>query len=435
MFLLPFFVIALACMTIRSGATAVYGRTHLCVFIPITLRTNKDLALARAALRSWAGPLVQRSAGALVRFVSVNDVNGTDLEAHTIRVPGDIDTDYRHLPLRVLKLWAHLGSQRADECEWFMKADPDTYINLLAVSDRLACFDSADPHFFGVVHASVPNRHMLEHFSSIFFAHGGSGYLVSRALVPLVGVIMGGPCLDSTLKQTQGDGMEDVIFSVCLRSRQIDVMNYGFLSQGPAFFQAAELDQQVIVNFHQARDALMASADGSLLQRSAFWDAQPPPLHGCLLIAHPVEDAEDLINVHEAVSSGPLARPRGRCVPTPMALARQAEIRLAAPGGAVKNFWTPAQVKVLDLCLLRVMGAPPRCDWEPVLEQCFGLSHFAPAASAAECAAACCRSGEDCNTFQFREPEGCWLSPAAGCQAVVAGTAGQGWEGGMKVPG
>lgn len=435
MLLVQFFAFALACILIRSSTAAVYGRTHLCVFIPITLRTDKDLALVRAALRSWAGPLAQRSAGALVRFVSVQDMNGTDLEPHIIRVPGDIDTDYRHLPLRILKLWAHLGSQRADECEWYMKADPDTFVNLPAVSDRLACFDSTEPHFFGAVHASVPTRPMLEHFSTLFFAHGGSGYLVSRALLPLVGVIMGGPCYDTTLKATQGDGMEDVIFSVCLRSHKVAVMNYGFLAQGSSFLLAGELEQEVIVNYHQARDALMASADGSPLQRSAFWDAQPPPLHGCLLIAHPVEDADDLVNVHKAVSSGPLASSRGRCLPTPIALARQAEVRLAAPGGAMKNFWAPAQVEILDRCFLRGMGAHPRCEWEPVPEQCFGLSFFAPAASVAECAAACCRSGNECNTFQFRLPDGCWLGQHMGCQAVVAGTAGHGWEGGMKEPG
>lgn len=431
MLLLRLCLLELACMVACLSTTAFFGRTHLCVFIPITLRTEKDLTLVRAALRSWASPPVQRSAGAIVRFVSVQDMNGTDLEAHTIRVPGDIDTDYRHLPIRILKLWAHLGSQRVDECEWYMKADPDTFVNLPALSDRLSCFDSADPHFLGVAHASVPARPMLEHFSALFFAHGGSGYLVSRQLIPLVGDLMG-PCLDTSLKTTQGDGMEDVIFSVCLRNRGVSVMNYGFVAQGSSFFQAGELDQEVIVNFHQARDALMASADGSPLQRSAFWDAQPPPLHGCLLIAHPVEDAEDLARVHDVVSSGPLARSRGRCVPTPMALARQAEVRLAAPGNAVKVFWAPAQLTELNLCFRRALGAPPRCDWEPLPEQCFGLSFFAPAASAAECAAACCRSGRDCNTFQFREPEGCWLGQPTGCQAVVVGSFG--WQGGTKSP-
>ncbi|CAK0894045.1 unnamed protein product [Prorocentrum cordatum] len=58
-----------------------------------------------------------------------------------------------------------------------MKADPDTYINLIALSERLSCFDSGSPLFLGAVHAAVPPRHLQEQWPALFFGQGGCGYI------------------------------------------------------------------------------------------------------------------------------------------------------------------------------------------------------------------------------------------------------------------
>eukprot|EP00929_Paragymnodinium_shiwhaense_P097103 TRINITY_DN58865_c0_g1_i1.p1 TRINITY_DN58865_c0_g1~~TRINITY_DN58865_c0_g1_i1.p1 ORF type:complete len:263 (-),score=28.97 TRINITY_DN58865_c0_g1_i1:43-717(-) len=173
-------------------------RHHLCVFVPYTTRTAKDVNLIRAALRSWARRSKQEAADVLVRYVGVADENGTELECHVLKVPGDFETDYKRLPIRILKMWEHLGLQRFDDCDWYMKADPDTFIHLRNVAERLRCFDSSSPQFLGVTHATVPGAELREWFSSLYFGQGGIGYIVSRALVACVGR-MSDHCLRAAL--------------------------------------------------------------------------------------------------------------------------------------------------------------------------------------------------------------------------------------------
>merc|ERR1719506_3602690 len=80
-----------------------FGRIGLCIFVPMTSRVPKEVALIRTALRTWASPEEQHAAGAHVRFASPTSINESDLQPHIINIPGDTDTDYRHLPIRVWK--------------------------------------------------------------------------------------------------------------------------------------------------------------------------------------------------------------------------------------------------------------------------------------------------------------------------------------------
>ncbi|CAL1153070.1 unnamed protein product [Cladocopium goreaui] len=290
-----------------------WGRTHLCVFIPISERSKKDAALSIAALKTWAKEELQRRAGARVFFVSVGSTRGTPLEAYTVHVPGDLEVGYKRLPVRILKIWHYFSEDRS--CDWVMKADSDTYVNLRAVSDRLQCFDSAEEHFFGAVHAIVPPRHLREMWSALYFAHGGSGYMVSRGLLPKIRA-SAPACLEDMLEMTSGDAMEDVIFALCLqRQLDIQVKSYGFLKPVThrLWDPAAEPElatQEIVVNFHQARDELLdrRHGPGEPLQRFMHWDAQPPPLHGCIMVAHPVENETDLHEVHSLISRAALAQ-------------------------------------------------------------------------------------------------------------------------------
>lgn len=420
----------------RERGVVPFNRKHLCVFIPFTTRTSKDVALVRAALRTWASNAAQMAAGAQVRFIGLRGMNATDIQRHVLHVPGDIETDWGHLPIRILKMWAHLGSALADDCDWYMKADPDTYMSLQNVADRLACFDSEQPHYLGVTHATVPAAGLQDMFGSLYFGQGGIGYVVSRGLIRQVGEITG-YCLASLVETTKGISMEDVIFAVCLKQIGVEVTNYGFLAHGVTEQVLAMHDDhtlEFVLNFHQTKEALFKSSDGSPLQRSFYWDAQPPPIHGCLLVVHPVDDPEDLEHLHRVVSDpdGPRARPAGGCTPSPMQLSQQSVVSIRAPGSKPKPAWDHEVLVALDRCFQQRRGAPPRCDWEPLILQCYGLTPYSAAASAPACEAACCRSGEACSVFQFKEDLGCWLGGIGGGCQIVEGTEEHGWQGGIK---
>lgn len=64
------------------------------------------------------------------------------------------------------------------------------------------------------------------------------------------------------------------------------------------------------MNFHQARDELLDALrpPGAPLKRFAHWDAQPPPLHGCILVVHPVENETDLLQVHGSILRDAIAQ-------------------------------------------------------------------------------------------------------------------------------
>eukprot|EP00913_Durusdinium_trenchii_P015663 g14721.t1 len=143
----------------------------------------EDAALSLAALESWAREELQQAAGA------------------------QNPSCWSFVLLQILKIWHFLG--QFDHCDWIMKADSDTYVNLRAVADRLSCFDGREEHFLGVVHAIVPPRHLREMWAALYFGHGGSGYVVSRGLLPKV-ANCAPACLEDMLEMTRGDAMEEM---------------------------------------------------------------------------------------------------------------------------------------------------------------------------------------------------------------------------------
>eukprot|EP00927_Polykrikos_kofoidii_P060066 TRINITY_DN55136_c0_g1_i1.p1 TRINITY_DN55136_c0_g1~~TRINITY_DN55136_c0_g1_i1.p1 ORF type:complete len:622 (-),score=71.30 TRINITY_DN55136_c0_g1_i1:28-1893(-) len=372
---------------------------HLCVFVPISPRSRKDAILARVALETWAAPGVRAKANASVVFLSPPGAQvHPSLARDTLSFPGDVDTDYKHLPIRTFRMWEYLGKQKASECGWYMKADADSYVNLRAVAERLACFDSEEQFYFGVTHVILP---AWAAFQPIFFGHGGSGYMVSHGLLGDIGA-WAPTCLEMTMESTQGDAMEDVSFALCLRSRGIQVLNYGF--------HATEF----VVNFHQARDTLLNCT--GVVDRQSHWDAQPAPLGACVLVVHPVERADDLQTVHACIRDW---EERGSdCSIAPMQLARQAEVRLQSRNSEIKEFWDQSLLDFMHRCFST--GRVHSCQWRLFQGRCFGLGYFRPATSASSCAEACCAS-VGCHIYEFAPEEGCWLGElqvAVACQVT-----------------
>ncbi len=316
-----------------------------------------------------------------------------------------IDTENEHF------WWPPFDEQVS--CDWNLKADPDTYVNVPAVVQRLKCFSPDTDSYLGVVHVVAPDQH-----TSLFFGHGGSGYLVSKKLLPSVGD-WSEACLSENIKTSDGVGMEDVLFARCLRDHgNLTVAAYGHTYS------------EYILNFHQTSSYVL---NGTWLTGNHRYDILPPPVTECTLVAHPFDRAEDLRLAHRRFFLEPRYPERydrirgwrmlsypphrklqsevGNCHLAPFEIARQAETQLSK-GNERMMFWSKAQMKSLYQCYKNSLS--PRshyeCEFEPETEKWYGLKQ-APDGHEAEasCRELCC----DCTTcalYLWRQGDGCWLA-------------------------
>ena len=55
--------------------------------------------------------------------------------------------------------------------------------------------------------------------------------------------------------------------------------------------------EEFILNFHQVGEAVLRAAEegpDAEIERQIHWDIQPPRIHRCLLVVHPVETEETM---------------------------------------------------------------------------------------------------------------------------------------------
>merc|ERR1711971_434014 len=184
---------------------AAGNRRHLCIFVPSSARKPQFVLAAEAAWRNLGTEDVF--------FVAPKPGLGSEsLEAQTMMHDLDLDTDYARLPVRTLRLFEALGQPPwNDACDWYMKADADSYMNVPLIAERLRCFDPEETWFLGVPQvAHSGGRGPITRFAS-----GGAGYAISRGLLPRL-ASWAPRCLLQLLQQTGGTGMEDVSLAECL---------------------------------------------------------------------------------------------------------------------------------------------------------------------------------------------------------------------------
>lgn len=376
----------------------------LCVFVPTTFASNKDRRMSASQLDTWIADTHFRHDTAVF---FVGDVLSERHREWTITIPGDMDLSYDHLPVRTFKMWKYLGlneaeaaAQAEDEalfnltgarlfaaeddghtttapptrgkvpnsvvdshrkrywrpvfaqqisCDWYLKSDPDSYVNVDAIIQRLRCFDAADKHYFGVVHVVAPNENQ-----ALLFGHGGSGYMVSRGLLPYVGH-WAPTCLADSIKSSDGRGMEDVLFSHCMRDHlDVHVAAYG------------HTHSEFVLNFHEAPAYIL---NGTRLLQNHRLHLLPPAVDECTLTIHPIETPKDMALVHQRVSVDPFLketrraftvapsppylvmerRERGRCYVDPFTLSKQAEVQLSKNDQAMPT-WAAWQLSALYKC-------------------------------------------------------------------------------------
>lgn len=178
------------------------GRQHLCIFVPSSAKEKRFVHAAEVALENWATVDTY--------FVSTSPLS-SKLDAQTLLFDIDVETDYAHLPVRTFRLFEALGRPEwAHACDWYMKADADSYMNVPLIAERLRCFDPGEFWFMGETQIAHGNQGTTTRFAS-----GGSGYAVSRALLPKLAA-WSPFCLLQLLQHSGGTGMEDVSLSGCL---------------------------------------------------------------------------------------------------------------------------------------------------------------------------------------------------------------------------
>ena len=389
-------LIAIACLF--SHVTNVVAQmevpeTHLCVFVPVTSGSKKDMELLPTISQTWGREDLRRAADAEVFIVSV-DPNITNT-LPVLVIPNDIEVIYDKLPLRTFIMWSFLGSDNEfkRKCKWYMKADADTYVNLKAVADRISCFPYWYPQYLGVVHSV----HTLEEEDSwlkpVWFGHGGSGYMVSHALVEDAGVLSQ-MCYDYHKGATGGRGMEDVLFALCLLQKDVQVHAYGLQAE------------EYVLDFHLTGDIWLRT------------DALNP----CYLVLHPVERVDRMKAVHNVVNGDS----DGSCLFNSYKLAEVSSKRTKGPAnnrnGQMKNFFERWQVGYLHQCAQRRhpdANSPERCRWStPITKPCQGMNKLSGPENAKACEKSCCDDSR-CAKFQFDvESRQCWLSDFAWCAVM-----------------
>ncbi|CAE8679569.1 unnamed protein product [Polarella glacialis] len=218
------------------------GRRHLCIFVPSSPRKQKFVDAAEAAWRVWGTNNTF--------FVSRTPLSPL-LDPQTFLLETDIDTDYAHLPVRTFLLFIALGRPEwVNSCDWYMKADADSFVNVPLIEERLRCFDPAQFWFLGVPQVAHSSSGSMTRFAS-----GGAGYMFSRALLPKLAA-WSPFCLLQILQHSGGTGMEDVAMAGCVwKWGRIGVVSY-VDSETEIITSEAALNRTRVAHQHPPESAL-----------------------------------------------------------------------------------------------------------------------------------------------------------------------------------
>lgn len=119
--------------------------------------------------------------------------------------------------------------ERYPDVDWYVMIDDDTYMFMDNVLDKLKNYNPNDPHYLGAPTNFIGCDGVKTWGESIYFAHGGSGIIISRgAMLKMI------PIIDSCIKKYDSCWAGDIRTSLCLRDAGIMVENAGYFS--PVFF-------------------------------------------------------------------------------------------------------------------------------------------------------------------------------------------------------
>ncbi|KAJ3272991.1 hypothetical protein HDV01_004897 [Terramyces sp. JEL0728] len=106
--------------------------------------------------------------------------------------------------------------QHYPNADWYIMIDDDTYVFMENLHFRLAHFKPEKPYYFGSANVFTGCDSVKKLGSGPFFAHGGSGIVLSKAAIKKLI-----PIIDSCLPKYHGCWAGDIRLALCLRDADI----------------------------------------------------------------------------------------------------------------------------------------------------------------------------------------------------------------------
>eukprot|EP00927_Polykrikos_kofoidii_P054919 TRINITY_DN49260_c0_g1_i1.p1 TRINITY_DN49260_c0_g1~~TRINITY_DN49260_c0_g1_i1.p1 ORF type:complete len:702 (-),score=80.89 TRINITY_DN49260_c0_g1_i1:67-2172(-) len=259
-------------------------RRELCIFLPTTDASPKQVRRARAVASTWANEYLPRQSpipepqgemgprrlshkGNVVALLYSRRPLYAELGDATLSLEGDLDLRHpKFNSLRFLYMWRVLSEFHAQDCDFFMKSDMDAYVHVPALRRALLHLDASEPIYAG----TVTNSHGPAYERWETFAHG-LGYVISRGALQVARATLR-ECLDHVVHYRL-ESIEDMTLAACLRRVDIRATKLG----------------PMVFNFGGVSDVDRVLGEAQ--------QAQQPPL-----VIHPVE-AEEMRQLHDGFIS------------------------------------------------------------------------------------------------------------------------------------
>jgi hypothetical protein len=118
--------------------------------------------------------------------------------------------------------------EKFPDVDWYVMIDDDTYMFMDNVLEKLNKLDPNEMHYLGAPTNFIGCDGIKKWGDSIYFAHGGSGIVISRgAMLKMI------PIIDSCIEKYDSCWAGDIRTSLCLRDVGIFVKNAGYFSPVP----------------------------------------------------------------------------------------------------------------------------------------------------------------------------------------------------------
>jgi hypothetical protein len=115
--------------------------------------------------------------------------------------------------------------EKFPNADWYIMIDDDTYLFMDNLKEKLDQYNPLDPVYLGAPTNFIGCDGVKEWGKSIYFAHGGSGIVLSRgAVLKML------PLIENCITKYDNCWAGDIRLSLCLRDAGILVKNGGYFS-------------------------------------------------------------------------------------------------------------------------------------------------------------------------------------------------------------